>query len=86
MDSIGRRATMRHGFGAALLKTTMLTGTMLTGVAPAAAQQTAAPAPGVEEIVVTAQKRAENLQDVPISVQVLGTERLDDLQVADING
>ena len=36
----------------------------------------------LEEIVVTAQKRAESLQDVPLSIQALGTERLDELGVA----
>ncbi|KFN45971.1 TonB-dependent receptor [Arenimonas metalli] len=40
-------------------------------------------APVLDEITVTAQKRSENLQKVPISIQVLGTEQLDDLHVAD---
>lgn len=31
----------------------------------------------LEEIVVTAQKRAENLQDVPIAITALGTDRLE---------
>ncbi|WP_422059735.1 TonB-dependent receptor [Sphingopyxis sp.] len=35
-----------------------------------------------DEIVVTAQKREENLQDVPISIQALGTRKLDQLNVA----
>ena len=35
----------------------------------------------LQEIVVTAQKRAEDLQKVPISIQVLGSEKLDQLQV-----
>ncbi|MCW0199377.1 MAG: TonB-dependent receptor [Sphingopyxis sp.] len=35
-----------------------------------------------DEIVVTAQKREENLQDVPISIQALGTKKLDQLNVA----
>ena len=35
------------------------------------------------EIVITAQKREENLQDVPISVQAIGTRRLDQLNIAD---
>jgi outer membrane receptor protein involved in Fe transport len=33
------------------------------------------------DIVVTAQKREENLQDVPIAITALGTETLDELQV-----
>jgi outer membrane receptor protein involved in Fe transport len=36
---------------------------------------------GLEEIVVTAQKRTESLQDVPISIQALGTEKLTELNV-----
>ncbi|HEX8482771.1 MAG TPA: TonB-dependent receptor [Allosphingosinicella sp.] len=35
------------------------------------------------DIVITAQKREENLQDVPIAVTAFGTEKLDDLQVND---
>ena len=33
------------------------------------------------EIIVTAQKRNENLQDVPIAITALGTESLENLQV-----
>ena len=32
--------------------------------------------PVLEEITVTAQKRAENLQDVPLSIQAFSTARL----------
>ena len=35
----------------------------------------------LEEIVVTAQKREENLQDVPVSVQVLGNQQLEQLNL-----
>ncbi len=38
-----------------------------------------------DDIIVTAQKREENLQDVPISVQVLGTRRLDQLNITNFN-
>ncbi|HEY0414513.1 MAG TPA: TonB-dependent receptor [Allosphingosinicella sp.] len=38
-----------------------------------------------DEIVVTAQKREENLQDVPISIQALGTARLEELNVSNFN-
>ena len=44
-----------------------------------------ATAGGLEEVVVTAQKRVENLQDVPISVQVLDTAKLDQLNIANID-
>jgi iron complex outermembrane recepter protein len=36
----------------------------------------------LEEVVVTAQKRTEDLQKVPISLQVLGGEKLEQLQVS----
>jgi len=36
---------------------------------------------GVKEIVVTATKRSEDLQDVPVAVQALGSETLDQLGV-----
>src|SRR5450631_2665596 len=39
----------------------------------------------LEEVVVTAQKRSEDLQKVPISLQVLGNERLQELQVHDFD-
>ena len=38
-----------------------------------------------DEIVVTAQKREQNLQDVPISIQALGTKKLDQLNVTNFN-
>jgi iron complex outermembrane recepter protein len=37
---------------------------------------------GLEEVIVTAQKRTEDLQKVPISLTVLGTEALEQHQVA----
>ena len=48
----------------------------------AALAQEAANSSNDDEIVVTAQKREENLQDVPISIQALGTRKLDQLNVA----
>lgn len=52
---------------------------------PQARQATAAPPPqattGLADIVVTAQKREESLQKVPISIVSLGAERLDTLNV-----
>ncbi len=40
-------------------------------------------APALDTITVTAQKRAENLQKVPISIQVLGTQQLEQQNVND---
>ncbi len=53
---------------------------LLAGYAPghAVAQQTGGK---LDEVIVTAQKRAESLQNVPISVQAFGTEKLDQLKV-----
>jgi iron complex outermembrane receptor protein len=49
--------------------------------APSSADQGANGQSGDEEIVVTAQKRTENLQDVPISIQALGAAKLEAHQV-----
>ena len=63
---------------------------LLASLPAAYAQQSpdaAAPAAGngLEEVVVTAQKRTENLQDVPVSVQVLGAEKLEELSITDMD-
>lgn len=58
----------------------LLASTMLSGVAYAQAQSGQSIA--LEEVVVTAQKRSENLQDVPVSIQALGGEKLDQLQIS----
>jgi iron complex outermembrane recepter protein len=62
---------------------TLLAGTAMTIAAPVAAQDS------VEDdsdnvIIVTAQKRSQNLQDVPIAITALGTETLDELQINEI--
>ena len=58
-----------------------LTGTAIAAltVAPVQAQSNAAPA--LEEIIVTAAKREENLQDLAVSVQVLDNAALENLGV-----
>lgn len=38
--------------------------------------QSAAPAGGLEEVIVTAQRKEESLQDVPLSVSAIGTDAL----------
>lgn len=66
-----------------LLAATALT-TCALGAAPAFAQNGASPSAGsneIQEVVVTAQKREQKLQDVPISVTVLGGQALENLQI-----
>lgn len=61
---------------------------VLAGVAsvPAYAQDEAAPeAVGVEDIVVTAQKREENLQDTPFSIVALGEKALEQRGINSFN-
>ena len=54
--------------------------------APAAMAQETPQAAGATqdgtEIIVTAQKRSENLQNVPISIQAFGTKKLDELNIS----
>ncbi|HEV2867001.1 MAG TPA: TonB-dependent receptor plug domain-containing protein, partial [Allosphingosinicella sp.] len=85
----GRRRVRRLGFG--FLASTMLCG---SGAAlaqePAAAQPeqpatTQAEAEDDNTIYVTATRRSENLQDVPIAITALGTQTLDELQVDDFD-
>jgi outer membrane receptor protein involved in Fe transport len=54
-----------------------LTSAVLLALSPAYAQQPV----GLEEVVVTAQKRTESLQDVPISIQAIGNEQLEELHI-----
>ena len=51
---------------------------LTVGLAPAVAAQQ------LEEIVVTATKRAESVQDIPMSIAVLGEETLENLNITDL--
>ncbi len=72
--------TARRTFTALLLSTSMLAAS--PALAQAAAPATGEAAPDSQDIVVTAQKRSENLQNVPISIQALGAAKLEEHQVA----
>ena len=63
------------------------TTTAVGGLAPRslAADAAAAPSSGLEEIVVTAQRRTENIQNVPITIQAIGGEQLKQLNVTSFN-
>lgn len=52
---------------------------------PAVAQDQAMPENEPGEIVVTAQKRAERLQDVPLAVTAVGADTLASRQINDTN-
>lgn len=61
---------------------------VFAAVASSQGQQAAAQsgdALGLEEVVVTAQRRSENIQNVPITVQALTTETLENLKVTTID-
>ncbi len=65
-----------------------VTSSILAASAAHAADQPASPAPSgaLEEVIVTAQKHAENLQSVPISIQAIDSKKLADLQVTSFDG
>src|SRR3546814_1178490 len=55
--------------------------------APTSAPEAAAvPASGVEDIVVTAQRRSENLQDTPIAITALTSNALRASGITDLTG
>ncbi|MEX0644556.1 MAG: TonB-dependent receptor [Parvularculaceae bacterium] len=60
-----------------MIKAVLLASSMMTAMtaAPAAVAQ-------VDIITVTSQKRAESIQDVPISIIALGTDKLDELEIS----
>ncbi|MGN6517227.1 MAG: TonB-dependent receptor [Rhizomicrobium sp.] len=55
--------------------------TLSAGIAPAQAQNTQASTGGIEEVVVTSERREEVLSKVPQSVTAFTTERMDQLDV-----
>lgn len=73
-----------HACGKPALWATLTATTMLTAVVPALAQ-TAADSSQIETIIVTAQKRSEDIQKVPVAIETLSTQRLEDLHITDFN-
>jgi iron complex outermembrane recepter protein len=83
---IGVRSAIRRSQGR--LNPALATGLPLASALiacwhPAWADETQSPA--LEEVVVTAQKRSESLQDVPLSITALGTEKLEELNVQGVD-
>ncbi|WP_135212918.1 TonB-dependent receptor [Vitreimonas flagellata] len=76
-------STKRRGLSRKMAFNTLLLATTAIGAAfttPALAQDSEG---GLDDIIITGTKREENLQDVPISVQALGEERLEQLGITD---
>lgn len=82
---------MSNRLSALLLTTTMLSALPALAFAqsvpsePAAQQVAAQDERGVTDVIVTAQKRSERLQDVPISIQALTSDKLDALNISNFN-
>ncbi|ARS28873.1 TonB-dependent receptor [Sphingomonas sp. KC8] len=72
---------MRKSFVTALLGSAAFFGSV-----PAMAQQTSGASEqiGIADIVVTAQRREEALQNVPVAVTAIGSEQLDQLRVTNV--
>src|ERR1700730_7666588 len=75
-EAVRRRAIIRTGIP--------LASALLASMPAAYAQETAGTG-ALAEVVVTAQKRVEKLQDVPLSIQALGTEKLEQLNIVNID-
>ena len=69
------RFSVRCALG--LLGSALSCGSVLAQEQQGGAPATAAPSVGLEEIVVTAQRRTERVQDVPISISAFGSEQMD---------
>jgi len=64
---------------------TLLASTILAGSPGVMAEEIASSTGGLDEVIVTAQKRSENLQSIPSAVQALGQQTLDNLNVKSLD-
>ncbi|MEY2926345.1 MAG: hypothetical protein RL367_822 [Pseudomonadota bacterium] len=67
------------------LRSALFATSILVSVPAFAQDKPADDAGSADEIIVTAQKREQNLQDVPISIQAISTKKLDQLNITDFN-
>ena len=72
------QSSLRHAVSVSLAMSATIAG------AYASADESAGAPPQLQEIIITAQKRAEDLQDVPISVIAVSAQQLQDGGVKDI--
>jgi outer membrane receptor protein involved in Fe transport len=78
LKKTGGSARPRPG---ALLRHASIAAAVMASLPRLYAAEAAEESGGLEEIVVTAQKRTENLQEVPVSITALSTEKLEQLNV-----
>jgi len=83
MTTSSRNRILRNACGLALGLTLLNTGvTQAQDQRPAQGGQRAGI---IDEVVVTAQKREESIQDVPVSISVVGGQQLQDMHVTQLN-
>lgn len=70
----------------AVLAATALMATALPAVAQDDAERRGGASAFLEEILVTARKREESMQDAPLSVSVLSSEQIEALRIRDLTG
>jgi outer membrane receptor protein involved in Fe transport len=83
-SAAARRLSERPNPGLGRLPLASAISAILAGSAPLAHADTAA-SDTLEEVVVTAQKVTENLQNVPVSISTLSTEKLEQLNIINLD-
>lgn len=83
-SGLASRTALCAGLKTASLPSSVIIAALLTGTAPANAQEAARKAPPIEEILVTARKREESMQSIPVSVSVFDAEELRKKRITDI--
>src|SRR6185312_9580212 len=73
------RGMFMSGHRGKLFLSALLASSALTGVTSAFADN------AIETVVVTAEKRTEDLQKTPLSIQVLSTKKLEELHISSFN-
>lgn len=76
-STVVSRAPSRGFFSLSLKSALLVSSALVASAAPAFAQQ-----PVIEEIIVTAQSRAQSVQDTPISVTAVSGDKLQDVSIA----
>ena len=82
IDNSAQRRLRRAAWSVTLLASTMLTGVGVAMAAPATPAATDSSG-GIGEVIVTAQKRSEDIQKVPMSIQAIDERKLTQLNVTE---